>query len=151
MSVLPLGVELTEISVNGLVMWLVNLVLLVGMGIIAWSLKRLISQNDREHGDLKRFQEKQHDDLDLRIEKLLDLIAAEREARHTFHGELETRAWHINADLKENYSPSRETGRMYGSMRQAIDQHHAETMARIDALPCHGPVCPGTSPGENSQ
>ncbi len=33
---------------------------------------------------------------------------------------------------------------LYGALAQKLDQQHAETMARIEALPCKAPVCPGT-------
>jgi membrane protein implicated in regulation of membrane protease activity len=127
---------LTEISPIGLLLLVANLLLGSVLGLVAWSLRRLVNQNDGVHRALS-------DRIDEQVANLTVAVEAEREARHQFHGQLGDRVWQVNSDLKENYQPRREGLRLFGSLAQTIEQQHREIMARLDGLPCRLPKCPG--------
>jgi hypothetical protein len=128
--VAPLAaVSLQEISVEGVVILLVNLVILCAYAFAAWSMRRLVRQNDEEH---KTMQQRTETGLD----KLADAMQAERDARHqSFHG-AEDRVWGLNTDLKENYQTRREGLRLFGTLSQKLDAQHRELIEAINRLPC---------------
>lgn len=145
---------LTEVSIGGMVLLLVNVLLAVAGGIIAWSSRRLVARNDEDHRQIIVKVEElaretgeridQHRDrVDLRIGALTDAVAAEREARHSSHKGVDDKTWQINTDLKENYAPRREVMRLFGSLAQRLDQQHRDVIERLDGLPCKRPACPG--------
>jgi hypothetical protein len=162
--------ELTEISLTGIALWLVSLMQIGALAFIGFSFKRLVSKNDEAHEAIcekinktvadhaveKRElaglvaktvadQAQESRDLDARIDKLLEAIAAEREARHASHKSVDDRVWALNGELKESYQPRREGMRLYGSLAQKMDRQHTELMDKIEALPCvrPQPACPG--------
>lgn len=122
---------LRELSVEGVVLCLVNLALGVALIASIGSARRLIRQNDEAH----KGQQQQ-------IDQLIGAIAAEREARHESRKELDDRIWGVQADLKENYPPRRETLRQFGTLVQKIDALGSQINGRLDDLPCTKPSCP---------
>lgn len=155
LSAWPLGaVSVREISIESLVLLVVNVMLVVASTIIIFSVRRMVAQNDSAHSALhERCDTLQHradereERLDARLEKLADALSAEREQRHQCAGAIEQKLWGMNADLKEHYPTRRETMRQYGTLVQTINDMSADIGNRLDELPCRQVRCPQeTSP-----
>jgi hypothetical protein len=125
------GQSLQAISIEGVVLLLVNLVVAAGVLITAGSLRRLIRQNDEQH----RQNDEQHRAIDAQI-------TAEREARHAEARQTDNRTWALAADLKENYQRRAEGMRLYGTLVHKINETHRETLEEIRRLPCTQARCP---------
>ncbi len=146
MNYVPIGcvaaVFLRDLSVGGIALFALNMVIGIAVGVTAWSVRRLVRQNDEGHGQLDAKIDKGNEQLDSRIDKLTGAIEAERESRHKSFHELNERAWHVNSDLKENYQTRHEGMRLYGALSRKIDGHHRELMAEVKDLPCKQATCP---------
>lgn len=138
-----LAAGLTEISLSGVVLLIVNILIGLAVAIIGWSLRRLVDRNDDEHAAQTT-----------KLDTLARVVEAEREARHQLHNDLsrelaETnrtlgdRVWGVNADLKENYQTRREGLRLYGNLAQKLDANQRELLDKLDGLPCKEASCPG--------
>ncbi|HUX17303.1 MAG TPA: hypothetical protein VMW52_12580 [Phycisphaerae bacterium] len=139
---MTLAAVLRELTVEGVVLCLVNLVLAIAMVLGVGSARRLIRQNDEAHKAAGKRIDNLSEALGGRIEQLTGAIAAEREARHDSHKDLTDRVWSVSADLKENYPPRRETMRQFGTLIQKIDALGSQINGRLDDLPCTKPSCP---------
>ena len=91
-------------------------------------------------------------DLSAKIEKLVDALSAEREARHTGEKDAADRAFSVAQTLAADYAPRRETLSQFGSLVQRLDVMRQESTDRIgqvvekiEALPCKNWT--GTGPG----
>jgi hypothetical protein len=116
-----------------------NLLVAAALGFIAWALKRLVSQSDQ------RFAV-----VDARLDKVIDSLTAEREARHSDRKDLDDRVWGLAGEVKQDFSPRRETMRQYGTLVQAIQANHEQVLAKIDALPCRAMLACPTQPKVNT-
>lgn len=116
-----LAAALTDFSVMGVVLLIVNVIIGIVSSIVAFSVRRLVD----------------------RIDKIDDESKARLEGERKERVELERRLWELNADMKENYQTRREGLRQFGSLMQKLDTHRDEIMNKIDGLPCTQVACPG--------
>lgn len=133
---------LRDFSIEGMILLVFNVLMAVGFTVGAFSVRRLVRQNDDEHRQMAERSDQQDERIDRSLEKLLSTVEAEREARHQLASSTSDRDWQINADLKENYQTRREGLRLYGSLVQKLDQMHHDIRADLRELPCNTPRCP---------
>jgi len=125
-------VQMTDLTIGAVVLFLLNFIVLVLMALSAWSLRRVVRDNDQSHQDIRR-----------EISALTESVAAEREDRHQSLSDISNRLWSVNADVKENYQTRREGMRLYGSLIRNLNAMGDRLEAKLDALPCMEAKCPG--------
>jgi len=126
-----LAQSLQVISLEGVVLLVVNLLIGGLVAFMAWALKRQVQQNDQKQAE-----------QDAKIAKACDQVRTETEARHESFHKLDDRVWAVNADLKENYARRTEVMRQYGTLTQRLSESQREILEEIRRLPCMKPVCP---------
>lgn len=124
--------RLTEISLEGVLLLVFNGLLAFAVGFIIWSYGRMWRQNDERHKDTDR-----------RIDRVLEAIRSESDNRHESYQHLDNRIWQQGMVMAEDYPKRTESMKLYGTLMCQINDNHRETTAKLDALPCTGPACPG--------
>lgn len=116
LDLLPLAqIEPWEIIVTS-IQGLLTLILGGVVTSVGWSLRRVIEQNDAEHAELKSEVKASLSALDTRIDRLVDAITAEANARHLC---AEKKANELS-DIKEERPRREEIIAQYGALSQKI-------------------------------
>jgi hypothetical protein len=146
-----LGIQVTDVSATGLALLAVNVLITVATAIIAFSLRRLVAQNDKDHAAIQAAQDRERERIDGQIGKFMEAINSERDARQNGADEIGNRVWDIRTDLGEHYAKQEMVLRLFGSLSQKLSAQHGEVMKKIetdvmkkiDELPCRRVECPG--------
>jgi len=124
---------LRELSVGGVLLWVVNLVVGLAVAVLGALLWRLIAQNDRAHAA-----------LDGRLDKLAATLSAEKDARADADQGTGDRVWQLAGEVKEHYQTRHEGMRLYGTLMRTVNANHRELLDEVKGLPCKAPAraCP---------
>ena len=108
-------------------------------------LERFDKKLDQKSEDIKKLEE-QNSSLakskDERYDKTVERFDGKIDQKSKEVKKLEERIWELQNDLKANYSPRVEVGKLFGNLVQKVDRNQKEILTKIDNLPCLEAKCP---------